>query len=180
MEKGQLGIRYAFYAVAAFVLAFLGYSTGLFILAAVVVAVEKNEWATKQIIQACVMLLFVNLFHEVFGWLDVIYRIPWRPVVTAWEWVNAIVDRIFYLVMMVLYIIAIVRVAGGKEAKVPLASALANWACGVIAQKAPKAAPAPATAPTVETPVAAAPAVETPVAAAPATEAKESSVSLEK
>ena len=29
MEKGKLGIRLSFYAVAAFILAFLGYSTAL-------------------------------------------------------------------------------------------------------------------------------------------------------
>ena len=32
MEKGKLGIRLSFYAVAAFILAFLGYSTVLALL----------------------------------------------------------------------------------------------------------------------------------------------------
>ena len=48
----------AFYAVLGFILAVLGYSTGLFLLAGVVIFVEKNEWASRQIIQAiCLMMV---------------------------------------------------------------------------------------------------------------------------
>lgn len=143
MEKGQTGVRFAFYAVAAFVLALLGYSTGLFILTAAVIIAEKNEWATRQIIQACVLFFIGVIFHEVFGWFNIINKIPVDFIVRAWRVLYGVIDRIFYIVMLVFYIIGIVRTAKGKEAKIPLANAIANWACGVVIPKeAPAAAPA--------------------------------------
>lgn len=61
MEKGKLGIRLSFYAVAAFILAFLGYSTVLALLAGFVLIVEKNEWASRQVIQAFFLCIFADI-----------------------------------------------------------------------------------------------------------------------
>ena len=49
MEKGKLGIRLSFYAVAAFILAFLGYSTVLALLAGFVLHTEpiRGIWYKK-------------------------------------------------------------------------------------------------------------------------------------
>ncbi len=148
MEKGKLGIRMSFYAVAAFVLAALGYSTGWFLLAGVVLLVEKDEWASRQVIQSgCLMVLssIVSVIFNVFGFMDwtgwASYDSIWYSIYKFW---NHFQDFIFYGVSVVVYVfafIAILKVAKGKEAGIPLANKFANWAYGKIVEKAKPATP---------------------------------------
>lgn len=151
MEKGKLGIRMAFYAVAAFVLAILGYSTALFLLAGVVLVYEKDEWASRQVIQAiCLMMVssIVSVVFDVLGFLD------W----TRWAEYGSFLykmgniwghfqDIVFYMLGIAVYVfgfLAILKVAKGKEAGVPLANKFANWAYGKVVEKAAPAPVAPA------------------------------------
>lgn len=76
MEKGKLGIRLSFYAVAAFILAFLGYSTVLALLAGFVLIVEKNEWASRQVIQAFFLCIFADIVNGILNIFDFLYQIP--------------------------------------------------------------------------------------------------------
>ena len=74
MEKGKLGIRLSFYAVAAFILAFLGYSTVLALLAGFVLIVEKNEWASRQVIQAFFLCIFADIVNGILNIFDFLYQ----------------------------------------------------------------------------------------------------------
>lgn len=138
MEKGVLGIRLSFYAVLAFILAAFGSETLvlLFLLAGVVLLVEKNAWATRQIIQAiclCFVSSIVNAFFDIFDFMS------YLPYVVYYGW-NIFRDVVTSLVDIAVYvfvIIAIVRNAKGQEANVPLASKFANWAYGIVVVKAP-------------------------------------------
>lgn len=176
MEKGKLGIRMSFYAVAAFVLAALGYSTGWFLLAGVVLVVEKDEWASRQVIQSgCLMVLssIISVIFDVFGFID------W----TSWASYDSILykifkiwshfqDIVFWGVGIVVYIfafLAIMKVAKGKEAGVPLADKFANWAYGKVVEKVKPVAPvAPAQPAAPAQPVAQPVAPAQPVMAQPA------------
>ena len=53
MRKGQFGITYVCYAVIAMILAWFGQTLALVLLTAFMIAVEKDEWASKQCLQAC-------------------------------------------------------------------------------------------------------------------------------
>ena len=88
METGKLGLRIAFYGVAAFILAFLGYSTLIFLLAGIALLVEKNEWATRQIIQAFGLCVISSLIYSAFDVLDFLYDIPRvsRHLGTGGQW----------------------------------------------------------------------------------------------
>ena len=133
MEKGQLGLRLSFYAVVAFILAIFRMELCLFLVAGTAIVVEKNIWLSRQVIQA-VCLYFVNqMFVYTFGLLDFMYKIPF--VGAAWGIVYTVVMTIIKIVILVFAIIAIVKTANGKEAKVPLANKFANWACGVVMMK---------------------------------------------
>lgn len=159
MEKGKFGISMAFYAVLAFILAVLGYSTGLFLLAGVVIFVEKDEWASRQVIQAICLMMVSSIIVEAFNLISVIEWTSWAgygtivyAIYSAWNKFKEVVYYGIDIVVFLFGLFAIIKVAKGKEAGVPLADKFANWAYGKVAAK----------------PVAAQPVVAQPVAAQPA------------
>lgn len=137
MEKGVLGIRLSFYAVLAFILAAFGSTTLLFLLAGVVLLVEKNAWATRQIIQAiclCFVSSILYAFFETFSIMDEINYV----VTSAWRIFSDVMKALVNITIYVFVIIAIIRNAKGQEANIPLANKFANWAYGIVVVKAPK------------------------------------------
>lgn len=176
MEKGKLGIRMSFYAVAAFVLAILGYSTALFLLAGVVLVYEKDEWAGRQVIQAvCLTMVtsIVSVVFDVLGFVDFAHWAEYGSFLyklgNLWSHFQ---DIIFYLLGIAVYVfgfLAITKVAKGKEAGVPLADKFANWAYGKVVEKVKPVAPvAPAQPAAPAQPVAQPVAPAQPVMAQPA------------
>ncbi len=133
MEKGKFGVRLSFYAVAAFIFAILGYSTALILLAGVVIVGEKDEWAGRQVIQAVCLQFVSGVIGTFFGLFDFFYRIPFFG--TVWGTIVSIVQSVIAIIILVFAIIGLVKVAGGKEAGVPLADKFANWAYGKITVK---------------------------------------------
>jgi uncharacterized membrane protein len=133
MEKGKLGIRLCFYSTLAFVLAFLGYSTLIFLLAGVVLIVEKDEFTTRQVIQAFCLAIVNSLLSSVLGILDFFYRVP--NVGTIWSTLVSVLNSVISLVVFIFCILGIVNAAKGQDANIPLASNFANWAYGIIAPK---------------------------------------------
>ena len=139
MEKGKFGISMAFYAVLGFILAVLGYSTGLFLLAGVVIFVEKNEWASRQIIQAICLMMVSSIIAEAFTLLGCINWTSWASygsgtyaLYSAWSKFRDVVNYGMDIVVFLFGLLAILKVAKGKEAGVPLASKFANWAYGKV------------------------------------------------
>ncbi len=133
MEKGKLGIRLSFYAVAAFILAFLGYSTVLALLAGFVLIVEKNEWASRQVIQAFFLCIFADIVNGILNIFDFLYQIPLMG--SVWGTAISVIDGIVSLVVLIFCIMALVNTAKGNEANVPGLNGLANWAYGIVAPK---------------------------------------------
>ena len=133
MEKGKLGVRLCFYGVTAFILAILGYSTLLFLLAGVVLLVEKDEWATRQTIQAFCLCIFSSLVYDILHALDFIGNIPF--IGTAWNTIVGVINGIIGIVIFVFCIIGIINNAKGKDANIPLAGKFADWAFGIVTQK---------------------------------------------
>lgn len=133
MEKGKLGIRLSFYAVAAFILAFLGYSTVLALLTGFVLIVEKNEWASRQVIQAFFLCIFADIVNGILNIFDFLYQIPLMG--SVWGTAISVIDGIVSLVVLIFCIMALVNTAKGNEANVPGLNGLANWAYGIVAPK---------------------------------------------
>lgn len=131
MEKGKYGIRLSFYAVAAFILVILGgYTIPLFLLAGAVIFVEKDEWASRQVIEAICLQVVVGIVNAFFDLFSFIYKIPF--VGTAWGTIISVIDTLVSIAILVFAIIALIKVAKGKEAGIPLADKFANWAYGKI------------------------------------------------
>lgn len=130
MEKGKFGIRLSFYAVVAFLFVILGYSTPLFLLAGVVIVGEKDEWASRQVIQAICLQVVSGVVSAFFGIFNFMYSIP--ILGTIWGTTVGVVESLISIALLVFAIIAIVKTAKGKEAGVPLANKFADWAYGKV------------------------------------------------
>lgn len=139
MKKGAFGIKLSFYAVLAFVLAFLGQTLLLGLLLGFVLVAEKDEWLTRQTMQAFFLTIAVSvvqgalsLVSKLCGWMPSIGPISVGSVVSAlFGWINWAVS----VVAVVFIIIAVFKVAKGGEANVPLCSALANKAYGIVKER---------------------------------------------
>lgn len=134
MEKGKLGIRVAFYGVAAFVLAYLGSTTLLFLMAGVVLLAEKNEWAFRQVIQAIGLCLVGSLVRNVLGIFDFLYSIPY--ISSVWNVIIDIIYKAIEIVVLALAVVGVLKNMKGDDASLPLLSKMADWACGVVAKQA--------------------------------------------
>lgn len=129
MEKGKFGIRMCFYTALAFILAYLGYSTILFLIAGVVIFVEKNEWAGRQVIQAICLCFVSNLVHTFLNIFDPISRIPMLG--SVWNIGTGLVDSLLSIVVLVFCVVGFLNNIKGKEANIIGASKLAEWAYGI-------------------------------------------------
>lgn len=142
MEKGNYGIRLCVYTVLAFLFAYLGSTTLLFLVAGVVLIGEKNEWAFRQVVQAIVLCYIGTLISRFFGLFSFVYSIPY--IGSAWSTVVNLINDLVDLAVLVFAIIAVVRNLKGQDANLPLAKNVANWVYGIVTPKKVKVAPAPA------------------------------------
>lgn len=133
MEKGKLGIKICFYAVLSFILAALGYSTALFMVAGVVLLVEKNEWATRQVLQAIALCFIESVVGTALSFLSFLYSVP--VIGSMWGKVYSGVDTVMAVLVFALCIVGVLKTMKGEDAAIPVASKFADWAYGVTAAK---------------------------------------------
>lgn len=134
MKKGKFGVCLWFYAVLAFVLAFLGQILLGALLLGFVIATEKDEWLTRQTIEALCLSIFSSVVGGVFSLLNqLVSPIPFvgSTISTVFSWVEWLVS----VAVLVFVIIGIVQTAKGKDAPVPGFSALAYKAVGMMKPK---------------------------------------------
>lgn len=132
MQKGKFGICYWFYAVAAFVLAFLGQVLLAGLLLGFVIAAERDEWTIKQTMQAFLLSLVTSVVDGVFG----LFNFGIIPVIGGViNIIFGIIAGIVSLLVLICVIVGIVRTARGQDAKIPLVSTLTDRAFGIIKEK---------------------------------------------
>lgn len=163
MRKGNFGIRLAFYGVLAFALAYLGYSTLLFLILGVALLAEKDEWTVRQVLQAVVLCFISSIVRNVFNVLGIIGDIPLLG--NLWNVISGLFEAVVELIVLACAVSGIIKNVKDQDADIPGAKALADWAYGVVKAKA---APAPAALEEVK--VAVEPQAEEPQAEEPQTE----------
>lgn len=139
MEKGKLGIRVSVYAVLAFLFAAFGLYLGIVALLAVALIVEKDEWATRQSLQALVLCLVPSMVSVVLSVFNFMNWFGWGGLYaasTAWSRVTSVINWAVDILVYVFALLAILKVSKGKEAGVPMISNFANWAYGKAVVKA--------------------------------------------
>ena len=138
MEKGKLGIRVSVYAVLAFIFAAFGLDLGIVALFAVVLIAEKDEWATRQTLQALLLCLVPNIIGIFFRGFDFIGWFSWSRlyiISTVWSRITSVINWGVDIFVYVFAFLAILNVSKGKEAGIPLISNFANWAYGKVVVK---------------------------------------------
>lgn len=142
MEKGKLGIRLSVYAVLAFILAAFGLYLGIIGLLAVVLIVEKDEWASRQVLQALMLCLLPSMIGVVFDVLGFMNWFGWGSYGSAvytissiWSRFNSVINWLVNIAVYVFALIGILNVSKGKEAGIPVFANFANWAYGKVAVK---------------------------------------------
>lgn len=132
MKKGKYGICLWFYAMVAFVLAFLGQTLLCGLLLGFVILAERDEWLTKQVIQAFFLTIFSSCVSAVFGILSVFSAIPFLGGIVAG--ILSFVNGIVSLLVLIFVIIALTHVCREQDANVPFFAGLSNRALGYIAR----------------------------------------------
>ncbi len=130
MEKGKFGIKMCFYTALAFVLAYLGYSTILFLIAGVVIFVEKDEWAGRQVIQAIGLCFLGTIVRTILSIFDPIARIPMLG--TMWNVGTSMINSVVSIVVLVFCLVGLLNNLKGKEANIIGLSKLSDWAYGIV------------------------------------------------
>lgn len=126
MEKGKYGVRICVYTVLAFIAAYFGYSTVLFLLAGVVLIGERNEWASRQVIQAICLLFVSQICSTVLGVFDFLYDVP--LISTVWGFADSLVNGIVDIFVLVFCAVGILKNLKGKDADIIGARNVADWA----------------------------------------------------
>lgn len=138
MKKGNFGIQLCLYTIMAFVMAYFGNATVLFLLAGAVIFLERDEWAGRQVIQAIglyfartIINLFFNFINSSFySILNLFGGIP--QITKIWNMGDTIVDYIVAALMLVFCIVGILNNMKGKDANIIGLSKLADWAYGTV------------------------------------------------
>ena len=76
MRKDRFNICISFYAVLAFVLAILGQTLLCGLLLGFVIVIQKDEWLTKQVMQAFFLALVESIISCVTNIFSGLYAIP--------------------------------------------------------------------------------------------------------
>lgn len=130
MKKGKFGIVLCLYTVLAFLMAYFGNSTVLFLLAGAVIFLEKDEWAGRQVIQAFCLYFARSVVNTIMGIFSPISRIP--GIGSIWNLTDSLVDSLVSIFVLVFCIVGIINNLAGKDANIIGASKLADWAYGAV------------------------------------------------
>ncbi len=141
MQKGKYGVCLWFYALVAFILAFLGQVLLGGLLLGFVIVAEKMNGSPVRLFRRSFLTIIVSVINAVLDLLNIFGNVP--IVGTAIGVVFNVISTIVSIVVLVFVIIAMVKVVKGQEANMPLLSKLANRAYGIIEKKVyTQAAPA--------------------------------------
>jgi uncharacterized Tic20 family protein len=166
LKKGKFGLSTAAIAVIAFVFTALRQPTAVLLICGFALLAEKDEWLNRQVLQALLLSMAYFLADTVITWAFSIFSTFFRWI-NAYGAVNAIISvssffsSIIYIAMLVFTVLAVIRVARGKDAKLPIIEKMAGGditaaftsksdATGVVS---PAQAAPPAQAPPIAQPV---------------------------
>lgn len=132
MTKDKYGICLSFYAIVAFVLAFMGQVMLCGLLLGFVIISTKDEWLSRQVMQAFFISLLSSVVNYVFGMLG---ALPLLPLIGGiFEGLMNVISSLISLFILFFVILAIAKVCKGEEANVPLFGKLARKAYGYVAK----------------------------------------------
>lgn len=130
MRKDNFGICLSFYAVLAFVLAMLDYTTLVALLLGFVIIVHKDQWLSMQVMQALFLCIISSLISILFGIVSPVYKIPFIGSILSV--LIDVVESLISLAILVFAFIGISKVAKEQDANIPIAKTFAEKAFGLV------------------------------------------------
>ncbi len=122
MKKGKFGIVLCFYPIAAFAAVILDSLLICLLFAMAAIFLEKDEWAGRQTLQACMLSVVVFFFNQAVSLVNLVHI----PYISAFLSVIATIAFVLvYLAAIVLSLLGLLRVRKEEEANLPLFSELA-------------------------------------------------------
>lgn len=130
MRKDNFGICLSFYAVLAFVLAMLGFTTLVALLLGFVIVVHKDQWLSMQVMQAFFLSIISGLVSFIIDIISPVYGIPIiGAIISA---LFGVITSIISLVILIFAIIGISKVAKEQDANLPIVKTFAEKAFGLV------------------------------------------------
>lgn len=123
MKKGKFGIVLCFYPIAAFAAVILNSMLIAAAMAAVAIFIEKDEWASRQSLQAWMASVLVFFVDKAARLMSSNVYIP--VISTVLSVVSTVVFVVVYLAAILFSVLAIIRVMRGGEANLPILAELA-------------------------------------------------------
>lgn len=141
MKKGRFGLVLCFYPIAAFVGVILKLPLLCCGLLALAVFAERDEWVSRQTLQAALLTAPVLLFDIIVPWVSwSCSQFTFIPrLASVMTFIFTLLSFLVYIAAVVFSILGILRVMKEREADIPLCAELAYKAFG---QRKPKPAPA--------------------------------------
>lgn len=133
MKKGKFGIVLCFYPILAFAAVILQAYWLCAVVLAAAVFLEKDEWAGRQTMQACLLGAVVWFFGNAAQTLAALIPIPFVSGIL--RTVATVLSVIVYLGGLILSILAMIRVMKEQDAGIPL---LSDLACRVYGNRPAK------------------------------------------
>lgn len=133
MKKGKFEIILSFYAVLAFILAFLGMQTLIFLLLGFVILAERDEWTVKQVLQALMLSIVSSIIYSIQNVLDIVTLVPiiGNIINTGFSVIVGLIN----VIVFIFTIIGILNVSKEKDANIPVFQNFAEWAYGKVVKK---------------------------------------------
>ncbi|MDW7656533.1 MAG: hypothetical protein SCM11_05080 [Bacillota bacterium] len=147
MTKGKYGLSLVAIAILAFVLAFFGLLEALILFLAFALILEKDQWLSRQVFQAFYLRLAYVILLTVIDWIFKVINAFFGlfsafRVINFFNSVQSIIQFLLYVGLFAMALIAVLRLAKGKDAGLPLISSLVDKTFGIIKPKAkPQAQP---------------------------------------
>ncbi|NMA79171.1 MAG: hypothetical protein GX967_00840 [Clostridiales bacterium] len=157
MEKGKSGITLTFIAAIAFLFAATGSTLALVLLTGFALLYEKNEWLTKQVLQALlvtiavsVIMLLHSIVFDLLGTFGANHNLTLRQIISGgpsyesarYDGVSIILSLLSILITRVVrygsyifYIIGFFKVIKGFDARLPFISGIVDKAFGIVRPK---------------------------------------------
>lgn len=141
MTKGKYGLSLVAVAILAFVLAFFGLLEALILFLAFALILEKDQWLSRQVFQAFYLRLAYVVVLTVVGWVFTAINAFFGlfdayRVINFFSGVHNVIRFLLHVGLFVLALIAVLRLAKGKEAGLPVISGLVDKTFGLIKAKA--------------------------------------------
>ncbi|MCI8401510.1 MAG: hypothetical protein HFI38_05355 [Lachnospiraceae bacterium] len=124
MKKSNYGFNLWFYPAIVFALAIFGQTLLCGLITIFAIAAEKDEWTSRQTLEAFFLSLVNSVVSVVLRLFDVVTWIPFLG--TGVDVILKFCTSVIGLVVLLLAVMGVLRVSRGEEARIPGIHALVN------------------------------------------------------